>query len=168
MTGAVTQLAEARLDIVRVPITHPDAQRLIDDVQAEYAERYGSGDDSPISVEGFDGDRGAFFVGHLDGEAVTTGAWRRASVEAFGTTNTAEIKRMYVVRAHRGRGLARLMLAHLELSAAEAGVEALVLETGIKQPEAISLYASEGYTPVPGFGHYRESPLSRCFAKRLS
>ena len=106
-TGAVRHLAESPLDIVRVPITHPDAQRLIDEVQAEYAERYGSGDDSPIAVEGFDGDRGAFYVGYLDGEAVTTGAWRRSSVEAFDTTHTAEIKRMYVVQSRRGVGLAR-------------------------------------------------------------
>ena len=59
------------------------------------------------------------------------------------------------------------MLTHLELTAAAAGVEALLLETGLKQPEAIELYESSGYTPVPGFGHYRWSPLSRCFGKRL-
>ncbi|MCW2711581.1 MAG: GCN5-related N-acetyltransferase, partial [Marmoricola sp.] len=38
---------------------------------------------------------------------------------------------------------------------------------GIRQPEAIALYESAGYTPVPGFGFYKDAPLSRCFAKTL-
>ena len=59
------------------------------------------------------------------------------------------------------------MLAHLEATAADAGVQALVLETGMKQPEAIELYLSSGYEPVPGFGYYRDSDLSRCFARRI-
>lgn len=43
----------------------------------------------------------------------------------------------------------------------------MVLETGLKQPEAIALYASSGYTPCSKFGHYRFEELSRCFAKAL-
>ena len=74
---------------------------------------------------------------------------------------------MYVVPHARGRGLARLMLAHLESTARDAGADAMVLETGIVQPEAIALYVSSGYTPIPGFGFYRDSPLSRCFGRRL-
>jgi len=41
------------------------------------------------------------------------------------------------------------------------------LETGMRQPEAISLYLSAGYKPVAGFGFYKNSPLSRCFARSL-
>ena len=74
---------------------------------------------------------------------------------------------MFVVPAAQRRGLARLVLAHLERTAAEAGVRALVLETGAAQPEAIALYTSSGYEPVPGFGYYKDAPLSRCFGKRL-
>ena len=72
-----------------------------------------------------------------------------------------------VAPAVRGRGISRSVLAHLERSAAEAGAEALVLETGIAQPEAIALYESSGYTPVPKFGYYAHSPKSRCFGRRL-
>ena len=43
----------------------------------------------------------------------------------------------------------------------------MILETGLAQPEAIALYARAGYLPVPGFGHYRDAPLSRSFAKDL-
>ena len=158
---------ETDLQVVRVPITHPDAQALIEAVQAEYVARYGGQDESPIDRADFEDPLGRFYVGYLDGTPVATGAWRRSSVRALGAEVTAEVKRMYVVPAAQRRGVARRMLAHLEATAADAGVEALVLETGMKQPEAIELYLSSGYEPVPGFGYYRDSDLSRCFARRI-
>lgn len=149
-------------------ITHPDAALLVEEVQEEYTLRYGGRDETPIDPTYFEQPAGAFFVGYLDDAPVFTGAWRRrADVEYAGTRLTAEIKRMYVAPRARGRGLARTMLAHLEETAREAGAEVMVLETGMRQPEAINLYESAGYTPVPGFGFYRDSPISRCFAKRL-
>ena len=151
-----------------VPFTHPDVQALVEEVQAEYVVRYGGPDETPLEPTMFDPPRGAFFVGYLDGVPVATGAWRlRGDVEVFGTRATAEVKRMYVATSARHAGLARRMLAHLEATAADAGIEALVLETGMKQPEAIELYRSSGYEPIPGFGHYRGSELSRCFARRI-
>jgi len=158
----------AEVTIRRVGYGHPDAIRLIEEVQAEYVVRYGGPDETPLDPLMFEPPAGSFFVGYADGVPVATGAWRRSGVVALGTNRTAEIKRMYVVPAARGRGVARLMLAHLEQSAAEHGFEALVLETGINQPEAIGLYETGGYVPVPPFGHYRDSPLSRCYARRLT
>lgn len=155
------------LRIERVGYGHPDAARLIDEVQAEYVERYGGPDEGPIDPLMFDPPHGSFFVGYLDDVPVAMGAWRRRPVEAFDTEATAEIKRMYVVRAARGQGHARRILAHLEETARASGIEALVLETGLHQPEAIALYESAGYTPIPAFGHYRDSPLCRCFGRSL-
>jgi GNAT superfamily N-acetyltransferase len=74
---------------------------------------------------------------------------------------------MYVVHEHRGSGLARRILAELESTAAATGYDLIVLETGLMQPEAIGLYESSGYLPIDGFGHYADSELNRCFAKRL-
>ena len=88
-------------------------------------------------------------------------------MRALGAEVTAEVKRMYVVPGAQRRGLARRMLAHLEATAAEVGASALILETGLKQPEAIALYESSGYVAVPGYGYYRDSPLSRTLGKRL-
>lgn len=150
-----------------VPLAHPDAQHLVARVQAEYVERYGGQGESPIDLHEFDSPGGAFFVGYADGEPVAMGGWRRTTVRALGGTDVAEIKRMYVVPEARGRGWSAQVLAHLEVTAADAGVDVLVLETGIRQPEAIGLYTSRGYERVPGFGHYRDSPLSRCFAREL-
>ena len=155
------------LRIEQVGYGHSDATRLIDEVQAEYAVRYGSPDEGAIDPLMFEPPHGSFFVGYLGDEPVTTGAWRRRPVEAFGTTSTAEIKRMYVVPSARGQGHARRILAHLEETALASGVEAIILETGLRQPEAITLYESAGYTPIPAFGHYRDSPLCRCFGRLL-
>ncbi|WP_210438888.1 GNAT family N-acetyltransferase [Nocardioides xinjiangensis] len=157
----------ADLRIERLPITHPDAQLLVEAVQEEYVARYGGRDESPVDPADFEDPVGQFFVGYLDGAPVATGAWRRSPVRALGAEVTAEVKRMYVVPAAQRRGLARRMLAHLEATAAAAGIEALVLETGTKQPEAIALYLSSGYEPVPAFGFYADAPLSRTFGRRI-
>jgi GNAT superfamily N-acetyltransferase len=157
-----------RLEIERLPITAPDAVRLVEEVQEEYVARYGGRDESPIDPGEFEDPTGMFFVGRLDAVPVVSGAWRRRTdVRLAGTTLTAEVKRMYVAPPARGLGLARRMLAHLEVTARDAGVRALVLETGEKQPEAIELYTSAGYNRIDGFGYYRDSPLSRCFGKVL-
>ena len=154
--------------VVRLPITHPDAARLVEAVQQEYVARYGGRDETPLEPGYFEPPNGAFFVGYLDGRPVATGAWRRRSdVVVDGSDHTAEIKRMYVAPEARHRGLARAMLAHLEDTARAAGAEAMVLETGLAQPEAIALYESSGYTSIPGFGFYKDAPLSRCLARRL-
>ena len=155
------------MNIQRVGYGHPDAMRLIDEVQAEYVVRYGGPDETPLDPLMFEPPAGSFFVGYAEGEPVATGAWRRSGVAALGTSETAEIKRMYVALSARGRGLARLMLAHLEASAGEHGFEAVVLETGLRQPEAMALYETSGYVPVPPFGYYKDAPLSRCYGRRL-
>jgi GNAT superfamily N-acetyltransferase len=161
-------LAGGRLVIERLPITAPDAVLLVEQVQEEYVARYGGRDESPIDATEFEDPTGMFFVGRLDAVPVVSGAWRRRTdVVLAGTSRTAEVKRMYVAPLARGLGLARRMLAHLEETARRAGIEAVVLETGEKQPEAIALYSSAGYERIPGFGYYRDSPLSRCFGKAL-
>jgi GNAT superfamily N-acetyltransferase len=74
---------------------------------------------------------------------------------------------MYVVPAGRHTGLARAVLAHLEQTARHGGADLMVLETGLRQPEAIGLYTSSGYEPVEAFGHYAWSPTARYYGKRL-
>lgn len=157
----------ADLEIRRVGYGHPDALRLIAAVQAEYVVRYGGPDETPLDPLMFEPPTGSFYVGYLDAVAVATGAWRRSGVEALGSTATVEVKRMYVAPTARGRGLGRLMLARLEESAAGLGAEVVVLETGLRQPEAIALYESAGYVSVPAFGYYKDAPLSRCYGRRL-
>ena len=158
------------MDIRVVGYAHPDAQRLIDEVQQEYVRRYGDTDVTPVVPAEFDPPRGLFAVAYdEDGRAVGTGAWRaREGGETGLADGDAELKRMYTVPAARGRGLARRMLAFLEDEARRAGRLRMVLETGTEQPEALALYASAGYLPTVKFGIYREHPLSVCLAKPLT
>src|SRR3954453_4750205 len=158
---AVRPLSEALrpgpevLRIDRVGYGHPDALLLIAGVQAEYGVRYGGPDRTPLDPLMFEPPTGSFFVGHLpsDSRPVVSGAWRsHDDVAVFDTRRTAEVKRMYVAPSARGRGLARLMLSHLERTAADSGAEAMILETGTAQPEAIGLSAPSGSQPTPPFG----------------
>jgi len=158
------------VEIRTVGYDHPDAVRLTAEVQQEYVRRYGEQDLTPVDPAQFRAPRGLFVLGYLDGEPVCSGGWRivaEATDDGLGPGD-AELKRMYTVPAARGRGLARRMLRHLEAEAARAGLRRVVLETGTEQPEAIALYESEGYAPIPGFGYYRGEPNSRCFAKVLA
>jgi GNAT superfamily N-acetyltransferase len=153
------------LDIRDVPYDGPDAQRLIDAVQAEYVVRYGGPDETPVDPTEFTPPGGVFMIGYLDGAAVATGGLRRHTDRTDAVE--VEIKRMYVVPEARGRGLARMMLAALEQRAAALGATRLLLETGLRQPEAIRLYESSDYERIDGFGHYRCAPESLSFAKTL-
>lgn len=143
-------------------------QALVDQVQAEYVLLYGGPDDSPLEDGVFDPPRGAFFLGYVDGAPVAMGGWRwRHDVHPWGAASVTEVKRMYVARAARRRGYARMVLAHLEDTARAAGSPAMVLETGIEQPEAIAMYQAAGYERIEDYGYYSWSPKSRCFGKRL-
>ena len=149
-----TEVTPARLD-------EPDARTLIELVQGEYVIRYGGPDEAPIDVAEFLPPEGLFLVARVDGAPAGCGGWR-----ALGE-GRAEIKRMVTAAGHRNRGVARAVLAELERTAAAAGMEELVLETGTVQPEAIALYESSGYRPIDGFGYYAGRPLSRSFGKRV-
>ena len=138
----------------------PDASRLIAEVQQEYMVRYGGPDGTPVGPAEFTPPAGLFLVGYLDGVPVASGGWRSRGDEA-------EIKRMYVVPAARGRGLARQLLAELERTAAAAGHRRIILESGTRQPEAVALYRSSGYTPIPPFGYYAGAPGSIHLGKTL-
>lgn len=87
-------------------------------------------------------------------------------VEA-GRLAELEVKRMFVVPSARGRGIARLLLAAAEEVAAALRAQRLVLQTGDRQPEAATLYASAGYTRIPVFEPYLTLPYSLCFEKVL-
>ena len=152
---------DPRLEIKPEPYDGPVAARLIAAVQAEYVQRYGGPDDAPIDGVEFAPPHGRFLVGYYDGEPVAMGGVRRHESDAV------EIKRMYVVPAVRGRGLSRLMLAALEDAARDLGAVRVVLETGQRQPEAMSLYATSGYERIDGYGHYKCAPLSVSYGKRL-
>jgi GNAT superfamily N-acetyltransferase len=149
------------MDIRAVPYDHPDATTLIAAVQAEYVVRYGGHDGTRVHPEEFAPPQGLFLVGYVDDVPVASGGWRAHP------DGSVEVKRMYVLPSARGQGLARQLLAELELTAKRAGQHRIILETGSKQPEAEALYRSAGYTDVPAFGYYADYPNSIHLGKSL-
>lgn len=79
----------------------------------------------------------------------------------------AEVKRMFVKPENRGEGLASIILKELEKWAAELSFEKCILETGIRQPDAISLYKKNGYKIISNYGQYAGVENSICFEKKL-
>lgn len=157
MTEQATDVLELRGE----PYDGRGGGALVPLVQAEYVNRYGGPDATPVEAAEFLPPRGAFLVGYVDGEPVACGALRELE------PGIAEIKRMYVAPPARRRGFARRLLDALEDTARAAGYAEVRLETGVKQPEAMALYQSTGYAAIPPYGTYRCAPGSRCFAKRL-
>jgi putative acetyltransferase len=92
-----------------------------------------------------------FFVATLDGAPVGCGGV--AFFDGF-----AEIKRMYVRSAARGRGVARAILGRLEAETRAVNLPVLRLETGDKQTDALRLYYRYGFTDCPPFGDYANLP----------
>ena len=114
-----------------------------------------------LKTEHLEEGRGTFLVARDGARAVGCGG-----VRVLDST-TAEVKRMYVEPDHRGRGVGRAVLTELESAAARLGVQRLVLETGVHQKAAISLYRSAGFAPIDCWGEYASSPSSVCFEKNL-
>jgi GNAT superfamily N-acetyltransferase len=139
----------------------PLAQQLVARVQQEYVTRYGGPDGAVVDPAEFAPPEGLFLVAEVDGAPAGCGAWRRHG------PGTVEIKRVYVEPAFRRRGLARLLVEALERSAAAAGHDAVVLNSGDRQPEALALYRAAGYRPVPGYGLYAAAPGAVFLGKKL-
>lgn len=119
-----------------------------------------------------DGDEHAFYdqfnkldtikhavVAYWDNRAVGCGA-----IKLFDATSM-EIKRMYVRNEFRGKGLATAVLLELEKWTKELKFEHCVLETGIRQPEAIALYVKNGYKRISNYGQYQNMENSLCYKK---
>jgi len=79
----------------------------------------------------------------------------------------AEVKRMFVKPECRGKGLATLILNELEIWAAELSFQKCILETGIRQTDAIRLYKKNGYSLIPNYGQYAGVEESLCFEKAI-
>lgn len=149
---------------VRIQTEQPGsavARALIAELEATLNPHYPPESRHGYSVEKLIQQGVAFFVVYLDQQPVGCGG-----VQIFGD-EYAELKRMYVQPAFRGRGLGKRLLAHLEAYVAGRGIRVLRLETGVFQSEAIGLYQSFGFQRIPPFGPYFEDPLSICMEKKL-
>ena len=100
-------------------------------------------------------------VAYEKGEAVGGGGIKKYAA------GVVEVKRMFVKADNRGKGIATKIISELENWTRELSYEKCILETGIRQPEAIALYKKCGYKIIPNYGQYRDAPNSVCFEKFL-
>ncbi|MCC7504611.1 MAG: GNAT family N-acetyltransferase [Saprospiraceae bacterium] len=149
------------IKLLRTDSGHPDFIRLVGLLDAELAV--------------IDGEEHAFYhqfnkvdaikyalVAYLDGQALACGALKAYDAQSM------EVKRMYTLPGARGKGVASSVLTGLETWARELGFEKCVLETGIRQPDAIRLYTKNGYAVIPNYGQYAGVENSVCFEKKFT
>ena len=153
--------------LAALPLDDPTARALERALNEEISARYGSDTpEEPHDAAQFSAPTGAFVVAWLEvagGDEVAVGCGGLRRID----DDRCELKRMYVTPEARGRGIARMVLEHLEDEAATLGYSAMWLETGMEQPEAIALYESSGYERAENFGRYKDEPKVRSFAKTL-
>jgi len=149
------------IDIKNAGHDNADFLTLIDKLNVEFVEMYGT------SKEKFPGEnkldeRTKVVVLYDESEPVACGALKPMASAGMG-----ELKRMFVLKAHRGQGLSKMILSALEALAKESGYKTLRLKTGKKQVAAINLYAQAGYLHIEPYGGYRDIPDSVCMEKVL-
>jgi len=146
--------------VKRVDSTDHDFRNLVQFLDADLSIRDGDEHDFYNQFNKIDMLKHCIIV-YLDDIPVACGA-----IKPFDE-KSVEVKRMYTDPQKRKMGLASETLNQLEIWAKELGYKKCVLETGIKQPEAIALYEKCGYQKIPNYGQYVGVENSVCFEKEI-
>jgi putative acetyltransferase len=148
------------INFKRVDPSSEEALKFTEKLFEELDSMYEQGESEEFKEENNEFD--LFIMAYSDKEeAVACGALRPLD------ETTAEIKRMFVLKKHRGSGYSKLVLYELEAIAKDKGFKRLVLKTGVMQTEAINLYKQNGFTRAECFGKYVGDPESLCFEKMI-
>ena len=154
---------QQRLSIERVWLDNVDVEVLISQLNLDLYSRYPEPGALIFSLESADivDGVGALLMAELDGEPVGCGVYRVMDDLA----GSAEIKRLYVTLAGRGKKIGSALLAELERSAAALGVHCFALETGPRQPEAMRIFDAAGYVVCEPWGRFVGKDFSICMEK---
>jgi putative acetyltransferase len=157
---------QRRLSIERVWLDNVDVNVLISNLNSDLYSRYPEPGALVFSLEGADivDGVGTLLMAELDGEPVGCGAFRMID----DVPGSAEIKRLYVTLAGRGKKIGSALLAELERAAAAFGVRRFALETGPRQPEAIGMFEKAGYVACEPWGQFVGKDFSICMEKLLT
>src|SRR5215510_4535794 len=141
----------AAIAIELMPSTTVEVRALIAELEEILSAEYPPEQRHGLRLEALFQPHIRFFVARLDGVAVGCGG-----VALFD--DLAEVKRMYVRKEVRGRGVADAVLARLEDEARAAGLDVLRLETGDRQFAALRFYERVGFRRCAAFGDYATMP----------
>jgi putative acetyltransferase len=139
----------------------PENRALIEEAQAAMRDLFPPEENFYLSPEELRGPDIRFFVARE--YDTTLGCGALAQRQGYG-----EVKAMFTAPFARGQGVARRVLARLELEAQHLDLPVLRLETGDKLTEAIALYESEGFTRCEPFADYEANNSSVFMEKRLT
>ena len=149
--------------IAKLDPSLPAARHLIALSDAHMNALYPSESNHPEDIAALQLPNALFVGGYVGEELVACGA-----VKALHDDGSyGEIKRMFVLEEHRGKGYSKAILQHLESHLAQAAIKLARLESGIHQPEALGLYRRHGYAERTPYGAYQADPLSVFMEKRL-
>ena len=115
-----------------------------------------------LTAEQMAGPDMTLFVAREEGKAVAMGALRRHP------GGIGEVKRMYTMPDHQGRGIGGRILAEIETLARREGLTSLVLETGNNFDAALRVYQRGGFRSCGPVLDYPPSPYTAFFEKPLS
>lgn len=139
----------------------PDVLRLIDELDAYQKPLYPPESHHGAGIEVL-GNSHVLFAVVRDAEKNAVGCGALVLNTGYG-----ELKRMYIQPPHRGRGIAKALLAFLEAEAIARGCTLFMLETGVHQTAALGLYERAGYVRRSPFGSYTYDPLSIFMYKQV-
>lgn len=149
------------LEIIRTNSENPDFIKMVKLLDEDLSKRNGEEQSFYIQFNKLDRIKWVV-VGYVKGESVACGAIKEYQEEII------EVKRMYVKEEYRGFGFAYMLLKELETWSFELNYQKCVLETGVKQSEAIGLYSKAGYKQIPNYGQYEGVENSVCFEKLIN
>lgn len=145
-----------------VPFDDPQAQTLVAEFYADQLTRYERADPPDDDPRDYAPPCGIFLLLSVDDQPAGCGGYKTHD------TKTGEIKRLYVRPGYRGHGNGRRLLSALEEHGRAVGATSLLLETGVHNTAAISLFSSAHYVRVPSYVLGRNQHINRAFAKSLS
>ncbi|MBC8033205.1 MAG: GNAT family N-acetyltransferase [Chitinophagaceae bacterium] len=148
------------ISTIRTNSENPDFVALVKDLDSYLAEKDGNEHSFYDQFNKIDLIRHVVLA-TIDGKAIGCGAIKEFS------PGVMEVKRMYTLPEWRGKGVASRILEELELWAYETGADKCILETGLRQAEAIRLYEKKHYEKIPNYGQYIGVENSRCFEKNI-
>lgn len=148
------------MQLIRSHAQHKDFKKLVSDLDSYLAKTDGEEHDFYNQFNGLE-NLTAVVIAYLNNEPVGCGAFKKYD------RSSAEIKRMFVKPAYRGKKIASYMLVALEKWAAEQGFKNCILETGKRQVEAVKFYQKCKYEVITNYGQYQGRANSICFKKTL-
>lgn len=145
-------------------VDHPDAAELLRAFYDEQVGRYGFAEPIDLDPAAYAPPHGVFVVAYQHDRPVGCGGCRWYD----RSTGTAEIKKTFLVPEIRGRGLGRTLMKRLEAEAIGWGARRIILETGVRNTAALSLFTGGGYTPMARYVAGRDPSINRAFVKTLT